>query len=291
MRDAMQPGDGVLFYHSSCPQPGIAGLARIAGRAAARCNPVRRRQPLLRRPSPRRTHRAGCRSTCSCVRKTRLLALAEMRSRPELATMRCCSRGNRLSITPVSAAEWQAVLACWTADRPLDLIGPALVAELLALGLVTGFLAGLLGVGGGMMMVPFMTCILIATRRGHRPGGEDGDRHLDGHHPVHLAVQRARPPPPRRRALGPSCAAWRRASSVGGLLAGAGVFALLKGQGLALFFAVFIGFSALQMLLDRKPSAGARHARAVRARRRRRRHRLLSGLGGRRRRLHWRCPS
>ncbi|WP_348752334.1 EVE domain-containing protein, partial [uncultured Aquincola sp.] len=33
MRDAMQPGDGVLFYHSSCPEPGIAGLARVAGTA------------------------------------------------------------------------------------------------------------------------------------------------------------------------------------------------------------------------------------------------------------------
>ena len=33
MRDAMRLGDGVLFYHSSCPQPGVAGLARIAGRA------------------------------------------------------------------------------------------------------------------------------------------------------------------------------------------------------------------------------------------------------------------
>ena len=45
------------------------------------------------------------------VRKTRLLPLAEMRTHPELATMQVLRRGNRLSITPVTEAEWQAVLA------------------------------------------------------------------------------------------------------------------------------------------------------------------------------------
>ena len=30
MRDEMRPGDGVLFYHSSCAEPGIAGLAEVA---------------------------------------------------------------------------------------------------------------------------------------------------------------------------------------------------------------------------------------------------------------------
>ena len=45
------------------------------------------------------------------VRKTRLLSLAEMRTQPELATMQVLRRGNRLSITPVTEAEWQAVLA------------------------------------------------------------------------------------------------------------------------------------------------------------------------------------
>src|SRR5512137_2390901 len=33
MRDDMRPGDGVLFYHSSCAAPGIAGIARVASRA------------------------------------------------------------------------------------------------------------------------------------------------------------------------------------------------------------------------------------------------------------------
>ena len=48
MRDEMRVGDGVLFYHSSCPEPGIAGLARIAGAPCSRRDAVRPRQPLLR---------------------------------------------------------------------------------------------------------------------------------------------------------------------------------------------------------------------------------------------------
>jgi predicted RNA-binding protein with PUA-like domain len=63
MRDDMQPGDGVLFYHSSCPQPGIAGLAEIAGA----CTPTPRSSTPpapTTTPSHRPTSRAGCRSPC-----------------------------------------------------------------------------------------------------------------------------------------------------------------------------------------------------------------------------------
>jgi uncharacterized membrane protein YfcA len=127
------------------------------------------------------------------------------------------------------------------------------VAELLVLGSITGFLAGLLGVGGGMMMVPFMTWILSLARGRTGAGGEDGHRHVDGHHPVHVGVQRARAPRARRRALGSAEVAGAGHRAAAGLLSGAGLFAVLKGQGLALFFALFVGFSATQMLLDRKP--------------------------------------
>jgi predicted RNA-binding protein with PUA-like domain len=51
------------------------------------------------------------------VRKTRLLPLAEMRECPALATMRVLQRGNRLSITPVAAAEWRAVQALLAVRR------------------------------------------------------------------------------------------------------------------------------------------------------------------------------
>jgi predicted RNA-binding protein with PUA-like domain len=109
MRDAMQPGDGVLFYHSSCAQPGVAGLARIAGRA----------EPDPTQFDPTSTYFDAKASVdqprwlqidVRLWRKTRLLSLREMRQAPELATMRTLQPGNRLSITPVTEAEWQAVL-------------------------------------------------------------------------------------------------------------------------------------------------------------------------------------
>lgn len=44
------------------------------------------------------------------LRKTRLVGLAELRAHPALADMRVLQRGNRLSITPVAAREWTAIL-------------------------------------------------------------------------------------------------------------------------------------------------------------------------------------
>jgi uncharacterized membrane protein YfcA len=133
-------------------------------------------------------------------------------------------------------------------------IGPLLVAELLALGTVTGFLAGLLGVGGGMMMVPFVT--LILSNRGVEPGLSvkmaiassmatilfTSLSSVRAHH--RLGAVRW----DLVRGLAPGIV-------LGGLATGAGLFAVVKGQALALFFAVFIGYTALQMLRSRKPKA------------------------------------
>jgi uncharacterized membrane protein YfcA len=134
----------------------------------------------------------------------------------------------------------------------MDLLSPALIAELLALGCCTGFLAGLLGIGGGMLMVPFLTLILS-----HR--GVPGDlavkmaiatsmttivftslSSVRAHH------QRGAVQWPLVRGLAPGIA-------LGGLLAGAGAFTLLKGQVLAFVFVAFVGFSATQLLRGRKP--------------------------------------
>jgi len=130
---------------------------------------------------------------------------------------------------------------------------PALIIELALLGLGTGFLAGLLGIGGGMMMVPFITIIL--SGRGVGPD---------------LAVKMA-------IATSMATILFTSLSSVrahhkrgavrwdlvkglapgiilGGAVASLGVFALLKGSWLALFFAAFVSFSATQMFLDKKPA-------------------------------------
>jgi predicted RNA-binding protein with PUA-like domain len=109
MRDAMRIGDGVLFYHSSCPEPGIAGLAEVCSAAypdATQFDPESPYfDPRSTSDNPRWVH-----VDVKLVRRTRLLPLAEMRRRPELATMRVLQPGNRLSITPVTPEEWRAVL-------------------------------------------------------------------------------------------------------------------------------------------------------------------------------------
>jgi predicted RNA-binding protein with PUA-like domain len=110
MRDAMQIGDGVLFYHSSCPEPGIAGLAEVASNAypdASQWNPEGPYFDAKVRQGEARWLNVDVR----LVRKTRLLLLAEMRACPDLATMQVLRPGNRLSITAVTDEEWQSVVA------------------------------------------------------------------------------------------------------------------------------------------------------------------------------------
>ncbi len=109
MRDAMRLGDGVLFYHSSCPQPGIAGIGKVSSAAytdASQFDPDSPYfDPKSKPEAPRWLH-----VDVGFVRKTRLLGLTEMRQHASLASMRVLQAGNRLSITPVSPEEWQTVM-------------------------------------------------------------------------------------------------------------------------------------------------------------------------------------
>ncbi|MTW10891.1 EVE domain-containing protein [Pseudoduganella eburnea] len=115
MRDAMQVGDGVLFYHSSCPEPGIAGIAEV----------VSGPYPDATQFDPR-SHYYDAKATqeqprwisvdVKGVRKTRLLSLAEMRTLPQLEDMVVLQKGSRLSITPVTPAQWKHVMALLKGD-------------------------------------------------------------------------------------------------------------------------------------------------------------------------------
>jgi len=105
MRDQMAVGDGVLFYHSSCPEPGIAGLAAVSSRAYPDATQFDRKSKYFDAKASRAEPR-WFNVDVKLVKKTRLISLAELREHVELAGMRVLARGNRLSITPVSAAEW-----------------------------------------------------------------------------------------------------------------------------------------------------------------------------------------
>ena len=108
IRDAMQVGDGVLFYHSSCPQPGIAGLARVASDVRPDPTQFDPSSPYYDGKSNPEAPRWLLRDV-QALQKTRLVGLPELRATPELADLLILQRGSRLSITPVSAAHWQFI--------------------------------------------------------------------------------------------------------------------------------------------------------------------------------------
>ena len=109
MRDGMTVGDGVLFYHSGCAEPGITGIARVASSAypdATQFDPASRYFDPKSTPAAPRWLHVDVQFVC----KTRLVGLPELRACAELANMRVLARGNRLSITPVEPAEWRFIV-------------------------------------------------------------------------------------------------------------------------------------------------------------------------------------
>ena len=108
MRDAMRIGDGVLFYHSSCPEPGIAGLAEVASAAYPDATQFDAKSDYYD-PQSRREEPRWFNVDVRALKKTRLVPLAELRSQKALRKMVTLRPGNRLSITPVSEAEWKYI--------------------------------------------------------------------------------------------------------------------------------------------------------------------------------------
>ncbi|CDG81734.1 EVE domain-containing protein [Janthinobacterium agaricidamnosum] len=110
MRDGMKVGDGVLFYHSSCPQPGVAGLAVVASHAYPDHSQFETGgkyfDPKATPAQPR-----WISIDVQGTRKTALLPLAELRRTEGLEQMPLLQKGSRLSITPVTPAQWQIIVA------------------------------------------------------------------------------------------------------------------------------------------------------------------------------------
>src|ERR1700694_984577 len=108
MLKEMSVGDGVLFSHSSCPGPVIAGLAEVAPAAYPDKSQFERKSdyydPKSKKESPRWFN-----VDVRALRKTRLISLIEIRKQKLLANMVTLRPGNRLSITPVTRAEWDCI--------------------------------------------------------------------------------------------------------------------------------------------------------------------------------------
>ncbi len=110
MRDQMRLGDGVLFYHSSCAQPGVVGLAEVASTPypdATQFDASSKYFDLKASLEAPRWQLVDVRVS----RKTRTLGLAELRAHIDLTEMVLLRRGNRLSITPITAPEWNTILS------------------------------------------------------------------------------------------------------------------------------------------------------------------------------------
>ena len=108
MRDQMKLGDDVLFYHSSCPEPGIAGLAKVSSPSYPDPTQFDKNSKYFDAKATPETPRWTL-VDVQLVKKTRLLSLADMRESPKLEEMIILQRGNRLSITPVKACEWKII--------------------------------------------------------------------------------------------------------------------------------------------------------------------------------------
>ena len=109
MRDQMRVGDGVFFYHSSCEEPGIAGIAEVSKLAYPDATQFDRENKYFD-PKATPQNPRWFNVDVRLVRKTRLVGIKELRSYLELANMRILQKGNRLSITPIDPAEWDFIM-------------------------------------------------------------------------------------------------------------------------------------------------------------------------------------
>jgi len=132
------------------------------------------------------------------------------------------------------------------------MLEPLLIVELALLGVGTGFLAGLLGIGGGMLMVPFIT--IIMSNRGVAP-----DLSVKMAIATSMAtiiftsISSVRAHHKRGAVRWDIVKRLAPGIVIGSIVGSLGVFALLKGSYLAIFFGLFVSFSATQMFLDKKP--------------------------------------
>ena len=109
MRNQMQVGDGVLFYHSNCKEPGIAGVAEVCSAAYPDAKQFDKKSKYFDPKATQETPR-WFNVDVKLVKKIALITIAELKQHSELENMRTLQRGNRLSITPLDPAEWKFIM-------------------------------------------------------------------------------------------------------------------------------------------------------------------------------------
>jgi predicted RNA-binding protein with PUA-like domain len=109
MRD-MKPGDGVFFYHSSCEVPGVAGIAEVATEAYPDPTQFDRKSDYYDAASKREEPRWSLVDVRFKRKLKRVIPLAELKDRRELEGFALLARGNRLSVLPVTKAQWDSIL-------------------------------------------------------------------------------------------------------------------------------------------------------------------------------------
>ena len=111
MRDGMHPGDGVLFYHSSCAEPGVVGIGEVASDAYPDPTQFDRKSHYFDPKSSREEPRWMLVDVAFKRKLARTITLTELKQQPRLEGFMLLQRGSRLSILPVTKAQWTAILA------------------------------------------------------------------------------------------------------------------------------------------------------------------------------------
>jgi predicted RNA-binding protein with PUA-like domain len=111
MRDGMQVGDGVLFYHSSCAEPGVVGIAEVASGAYPDPTQFERKSPYFDATSTREEPRWMLVDVAFKRKLARTITLTELKQQSRLEDFALLRRGTRLSVMPVSKAHWNVILA------------------------------------------------------------------------------------------------------------------------------------------------------------------------------------
>ncbi len=111
MRDDMKVGDGVLFYHSNCDEPGVVGLAEIRSEAHPDPSQFDPKSDYYDAGSKREEPRWLLVDVGYTRTLKRTITLAELKDKPQLQDLALVKKGNRLSVLPVSKKEWDFILS------------------------------------------------------------------------------------------------------------------------------------------------------------------------------------